>query len=147
MRQGHGALLSQDIVGEADPSPREVSDGGADLKEVVVAGGAEVANLGFDHGQAEPLLFQLPVAEAQVAQQVGAGHLEPGQVLPVPGHSHLVGLRITNAKGGVGTHAHRQASISRRQPASGSPLPNTAEPATRMSAPASPNTPALLSST
>src|SRR5207344_2296813 len=90
-----------------------------------------------DDGQAKVLSLELPIAYAVAAQKVRAAHLEPLEIVPVVGDTHLVRLRVANAHGRGRRPAHRQISTRRRAAASGSPAAKTALPATRSSAPAS----------
>src|SRR5437867_5349188 len=132
---------------EADPGAAEAAEPGEDLQDVVVERGAQEARLDLDDRQPQALGFQLAVGAAAAAEKVGAAHLEPGQVLAVPGDPHLVRLRVANADGARAARAQRAASSRRRAAVSGSPAPKTAVPATITSTPACASALTLLSST
>src|SRR5262245_29729723 len=142
-----GALAAHLVV-EAHARPPHLHHARVDLQHVVVAGRAQEAQLGLDHGQAQALLLEVAIGHALAAQEVGAAHLEPGQEVAVPGHAHLVGLGVAHAHGAHGAAlAHRQASIRPRAAAAASGWAKTALPATTMSAPASTTAATLEAST
>src|SRR5262249_55704484 len=85
---------------------------------------------------------------ALVAEQVGAAHLEPGEVVAVPDDTHLVGLGVAHAdRAHRAAPGHRAASSIARAAAAASPWPNTALPATMISAPAATTCATLAAST
>src|SRR6185295_7704731 len=145
--EGTVGALPPHLVLEAHPRPADVGEARTDLEHVVVERRAQVARLDLDDGEAEALGLQLAIRAAAPAQEVGPSHLEPGQILAVPGDAHLVGLRVAHAHRGGARAAHRAASSRRRAAAVASPPSNTDVPATSTSAPASTSAFALLSST
>src|SRR5262245_6293029 len=136
-RQRIRVAVDADLVVERDARPRVGGDARADLQEVVVACGPQVARARLDHGQVQIVRLELAVAQAALAQEVGAAHLEPREVAAVPGDTHLVGLGVADAQARQRARGHDAAPISTRTDCSVSPPPKAAAPTTTISAPAS----------
>src|SRR5690606_24229099 len=93
---------------------------------IVVPGGRDEAELGVGHRQAKPFTLQLRVRRAGGADEVGAAHLAPDQVVRVVDHAHLVGFGVADAQEGrrlVGRcrravrRSRRLAAVDRFRPA------------------------------
>ena len=110
---------------------------------VVVPRRPQVLAVGLDHRQRDAGDLHFAVAPAEGAQQVGAGHLEPDEVVRVVDHPHFIGFGVADPQAwrpttGIQRRDRRGSAAARRSrmARSGSGDPNTALPATRMSAPA-----------
>src|SRR5207249_2374655 len=94
-----------DRVAEGDAPGRELAHPAADPHQVVVAGGGAVADVDFGDGEVDALLLELLVGKPRLAHQLGAGAVEPDEVVGVVDHAHLVGLGIIDAEGYRADHA------------------------------------------
>ena len=112
-----------DLVRELHPHGRQHAARRSDLDLVVVARRLAVLAVRLDDRQREPRLLHLAIAPAERAQQVGARHLEPDEVVRVVDDAHLVGFGV----------AHAHCDDDRRGPARASSL--TAARRLRPSAP------------
>src|SRR6266704_1713851 len=94
-----------DRVAEGDAPGRELAHPAANPHQVVVAGGGAVADVDFGDGEVDALLLELLVGQPRLAHQLGAGAVEPDEVVGVVDHAHLVGLGIIDAQGYRADHA------------------------------------------
>src|SRR6185436_14510745 len=110
---GHGERLTEGACGPAGAVPAVLGeddlvlvldldlaaadDAGADLDDVVVGDGAAVADLDFGDDEEDAGGLELGVADAGVAEELGAGHLEPGEIGGVVGDAHGVALAVADA--------------------------------------------------
>src|SRR6266566_1060595 len=94
-----------DRVAEGDAPGRELAHPAADPHQVVVAGGGAVADVDLGDGKVDALLLELLVSEPRLAHQLGAGAVEPDEVVGVVDHAHLVGLGIIDAQSYRADHA------------------------------------------
>src|SRR5207249_4691060 len=67
--------------------------------------GGAVADVDFGDGEVDALLLELLVGQPRLAHQLGAGAVEPHEVVGVVDHAHLVGLGIIDAQGYRADHA------------------------------------------
>src|ERR1700733_1463489 len=94
--------IAVNFVGEANGAALKFGDVGADAQGVVEFGGAAVAALGFgDDDETVVFLFHLAVAEAEGAAEFDAAYFEPGVIVAIVDHAHLVGFGVADADVGV----------------------------------------------
>src|SRR5579862_9123633 len=94
--------IAVNFVGEANGAALKFGDVGADAKSVVEFGGAAITALGFgDDNEAVVVLFHFAVAEAEGATEFDAAYFEPGVIVTVVDHAHLVGFGVTDPDVGV----------------------------------------------
>src|SRR5213596_3748155 len=79
-----------DRVAEGDAPGRELAHPAADPHQVVVAGGGAVADVDLGDGKVDALLLELLVSEPRLAHQLGAGAVEPDEVVGVVYHANYL---------------------------------------------------------
>src|SRR6266513_81014 len=104
-----------DRVAEGDAPGRELAHPAANPHQVVVAGGGAVADVDFGDGEVDALLLELLVGQPRLAHQLGAGAIEPDQIVGVVDHAHLVGLGIVDAQGYRADHAGAKSAARREK--------------------------------
>src|SRR5204863_299400 len=77
---------------------RQLAHPAAHPHQIVVARRGAEANVDLGHREVHALLLQLFVGDAGLAHQLGAGAVEPDQVVGVVDHAHLIGLRVVDAE-------------------------------------------------
>src|SRR5438876_1879669 len=104
-----------DRVAQRHASGRELAHPATDLYQVVVPGGGPVTHADFGDGEEDALLLELFVGQPRLAHQLGAGAIEPDQVVGVVDHAHLVGLGIVDAQGYRADHAGAKSAARREK--------------------------------
>src|SRR3989441_10179215 len=106
-------LFRSHRVTEGHTSRGEVAHPAAYPHEVVVPRGRAVAQLHLGDGEVDALPLELLVRQARFAHQLGAGPVEPDEVIGVVDHPHLIGLGVVDAERYRADHAGaKSASLS-----------------------------------
>ena len=127
-------VLSTHLVPKLHPHRRQHPSFRPDLDLVVVPRRPLILAMGFDHRQRNAGELHLAVAPAERAQQVGAPHLEPDEIVRVVDHAHFIGFGVAHPqRGDRRRHQEPTAAPSPRRAARGwrargPPIPNIALP-------------------
>src|SRR6184192_759488 len=102
-------------IPEGHPPGRELAHPAAYEHEIVVAGSGPVTDADGGNGEEDALLLELFVGQPRLAHQLGAGAIEPDQVVGVVDHAHLVGFGIVDAQGYRADHAGAKSATRREK--------------------------------
>src|SRR5256886_2014940 len=104
-----------DGVAERHAPRRQLADPAADPQQVVVACRRPEAHVDLGHREVDALLLQLLVGDPGLAHQLGAGAVEPDQVVGVVHHAHLIGLGVIDAQRYRADHAGATSTAGRQK--------------------------------
>src|SRR2546425_469194 len=102
-------------VTERHTSRGELAHPAAYPHEVVVPRGRAVAQLHLGDGEVDALPLELLVRQARFAHQLGAGPVEPDEVIGVVDHPHLIGLGVVDAERYRADHAGAKSASLREK--------------------------------
>lgn len=96
---GEEQLVFIERVAKEENGAAHGFDCGFEGEQVVVAGGLAVAAGGLNYGE-DAVFFCLEglVGEAELAQEFDATDLEPGEIVAVVDHTHLIGLGVPDSE-------------------------------------------------
>ncbi|PYP57688.1 MAG: hypothetical protein DMD44_09630 [Gemmatimonadetes bacterium] len=104
-----------DGIAEGDASRLHLADPAAHPDQIVVARRRAEADIDLGHREVHALLLQLFVGDPGLAHQLGAGAIEPDQVVGVVDHAHLIGLGVVDAERYRADHAGATSTADRQK--------------------------------
>lgn len=98
----HACIVELECVDKGDATRAHFFDSATNPDHVIVAGGLTVPDPEVSDHETDPLLLELPVAEAGPAQVFGPRHVQPDDVAGMIDDPHLVGFRVVHTMGDDG---------------------------------------------